>query len=153
MWSLAVHRHQKQSPQKCIFDAKGCQITKVGTKKISSKKSRNFKILSYRNVIYLKRKLRTCTIQIHKQKVQFLKGNHFFLKFLKFSHHSWGRPKIFEVMFFEVFKKKFKKWLYQGLSKVARNKLRKLQQIWSFHLRATGDRLRVRAQCAPPRVR
>ena len=78
LWSLAFHIHQTQSPQKCIFDAKGCRMTKVSAEKFSHKKGQNFKILSYRNNIYLKRKLRTCAIQIHQEKVQFCKENFFF---------------------------------------------------------------------------
>ena len=74
-----------------------------------------------------------------------------YFQFFWFSRYGQGWPKIFNVKFFEVFKKKLKKWLYQGLSKVERNKLRKWQQFWSFHLRATTDWIRIRApKCQPP---
>ena len=39
----------------------------------SSQKRSKFQILSYRCVIYLKRKLRTCTIKIQPEKVRFLR--------------------------------------------------------------------------------
>ena len=40
--------------------------------------------MSYRSVIYLKRKLRTCTIMIQPEKVGFLEKKRFFFDFLIF---------------------------------------------------------------------
>ena len=44
----------------------------------------NFQILSYRNVMYLKRKLRTCRIQIQEEKVGFIWKNWIFFHFCEF---------------------------------------------------------------------
>ena len=59
-------------------------MTKVSAEKFSRKKGQNFKIFSYSNNIYLKRKLRTCTIQIHQEKIQFFRENYFFFDFFDF---------------------------------------------------------------------
>ena len=59
-------------------------MTKVSAEKFSRKKGQNFKILSYRNNIYLKRKLRTCAIQIHQEKYNFLEKIIFFFNFFDF---------------------------------------------------------------------
>ena len=61
-----------------------------------SNRVKKVKILSFRNVIYLKRKQRTCTIQIQVKKVWFF-GNFFF----KLFDLSWS--KIFSVEIFETF--------------------------------------------------
>ena len=62
----------------------------VGDEKFSRKKKSKLKILSYINVIYLKRKLRTCTIQIQVEKVQIPAKKIFFLIFSIFA--SFSRP-------------------------------------------------------------
>ena len=86
------------------------------------------------------------------RKSTILNKKKYFFQFFRFSRHGQGWLKIFDVKFFKVFKKEINKWLYQGLAKVERNKVRKWQQFWSFSLRATRDQLLVRAQSAPPHV-
>ena len=80
--------------------------------------------MSYRRVIYLKRKLRTYTKQIQPEKIRFFAKKGIFFNFFDFSRHARGPPEIFDVHFFESFKKKFQKWLYWGLSDIERNKVK-----------------------------
>ena len=46
-----------------------------------------------------------------------------FFNFFNFSRHARGPPKIFDVQFSKIFKKKFKKWLLLDLSIMERNKV------------------------------
>ena len=81
---MAFQKYQKQPSQYYTFDARARRITKVGDEKFSRKKKSKLKILSYINVIYLKRKLRTCTIQIQVEKVQFPAKKIIFSDFFNF---------------------------------------------------------------------
>ena len=81
---MAFQKYQKQPSQYYILDVRACRITKVGDEKFSRKKKSKLKILSYINVIYLKRKLRTCTIQIQVEKVQFPAKKNIFSDFFNF---------------------------------------------------------------------
>ena len=81
---MAFQKYQKQPSQYYTFDARARRITKVGDEKFSRKKKSKLKILSYINVIYLKRKLRTCTIQIQVEKVQFPAKTNIFSDFFNF---------------------------------------------------------------------
>ena len=60
-------------------------------------------LLSYRSVIYLKRKLRTCTIMIQPEKVGFLEKKEIFFRFFNFSANARGPPKNFDVQFSKIF--------------------------------------------------
>ena len=91
--------------------------------KIFKQKKSKFQILSYRGDIYPKRKLRTSTIQIQPEKVWIFAKKMLFFQFFWFSRHARGPPEIFDVHFFENFKKKFQKWLYWVLSNIERNKV------------------------------
>ena len=90
----------------------------------SSQKRPKFQILSYRSVIYLKRKLRTCTIMIQPEKVGFLEKKEIFFRFFNFSANARGPPKNFDVQFSKIFKKKFQKWLLWDMSGIERNKVK-----------------------------
>ena len=90
----------------------------------SSQKRLKSQILTYRSVIYLKRKLRICTINIQPEKVGFLAKNWIFFRFSNFSPNARGPPKIFDVQFCEIFKNKFQKWLLWDLSGIERNKVK-----------------------------
>ena len=68
-WSLAVHRYPKQPPRVIIFVAMGPGMKLVIDKKILAKKSENLKKIFKTYVIYIKRKLGTCRIQIQEEKV------------------------------------------------------------------------------------
>ena len=110
-------------------------------------KFKNFQFLSYRNVLYLKRKLRTCTIQNQAEKVWFdwekLIKNQNFL----FLTQNWGRLGVFEVQFLKILKNKFKIFLSQDLDKVERNKVKKFQPFWT-HLQGTRG---ILLRSGPPR--
>ena len=85
-----------------------------------------FKIFWYMRVIYIKRKLRTCTIQIQKEKVWFFcKKSSFFEIFDFFQRGTlWCRnyqKKFF--LFFKNFKNKPQKWLSWDHSNTNRNKV------------------------------
>ena len=64
--------------------------------------------MSYRRDIYPKRKLKTCTIQIQPEKLWIFAKKIFFLQFFWFSRHARGPPEIFDVHYFEIFKKNSK---------------------------------------------
>ena len=70
----------------------------------SSQKRSKFQILSYRSVIYLKRKLRTYTIKIQPEKVRFLAKKYIFFRFFDFLPNARGPPKIFDAQFSNTFK-------------------------------------------------
>ena len=76
--------------------------------KFSCKNMSKFKIFWYMRVIYIKRKLRTCTIQIQKEKVWFFPKKKFFLIFSIF--FPKGGPFYVEIVknFFSVFQKFWK---------------------------------------------
>ena len=76
--------------------------------KIFKQKKSKFQILSYRRDIYPKRKLRTSTIQIQPEKVWIFAKKKYFFQFFWFSRHARGPPEIFDVHFFESFKKNSK---------------------------------------------
>ena len=68
-WSLAVHRYPKQPPRVIIFAAMGPGMKLVMDENFLAKKNENLKIFWKTYVIYIKRKLRTCRIQIQEEKV------------------------------------------------------------------------------------
>ena len=68
-WSLAVHRYPKKPPGVIIFAAMEPGMKLVIDKDFLAKKSENLKIFFKTYVIYIKRKLRTCRIQIQEEKV------------------------------------------------------------------------------------
>ena len=90
----------------------------------SSQKRSKFQILSYKSVLYLKRKLRTCTMQIQLKKVIFIAKKEIFFRFSDFSPKARGPLKIFDVQFSDIFKKKFQKLVLWDLSGIERNKVR-----------------------------
>ena len=68
-WSLAVHRYPKQPPRVIIFAALGPGMKLVIDENFLAKKNENLKFFCKTYVIYIKRKLRTCRIQIQEEKV------------------------------------------------------------------------------------
>ena len=71
-WSLAVHRYPKQPPRVIIFAAMGPGMKLVIAKNFLAKKNENLKFFCKTYVIYIKRKLRTCRIQIQEERVWFI---------------------------------------------------------------------------------
>ena len=84
-----------------------------------------FKILSFKGVMHLKRKLRTCTIQIELEKVGFVSKKMKNFKIFRFSPNARGPPKIFNVQFFQFFEKQTPKLAFWDLANMERNKVRK----------------------------
>ena len=86
-----------------------------------------FKIFGYMRVIYIKRKLRTCTIQIQKEKVWLFEKKNFFFEIFDFFSKGgtlWCRnrqKKIFQ--FFKNFENEPQKWLLWDYSNINRNKV------------------------------
>ena len=79
--------------------------------KIFNQKRSKFEIFRYLRVIYLKRKLRTCTLLIQKEKVWFFAKEQLFLKFLIFFFK--GRTLWCQNCFFFKFFKNLKKRIPQ----------------------------------------
>ena len=84
-----------------------------------------FKILSFKGVMHLKWKLRTCTIQIELEKVGFISKKTKNFKIFRFSPKARGPPKIFDVKFFQFFEKQTPKLAFWDLANMERNKVRK----------------------------
>ena len=122
--------------------------------KFSSKKKSKFQILSYRRDIYPKRKLRTSTIQIQPEKVWIFAKKIFFFQFFWFSRHARGPPEIFDVHFFESFKKNSKNGFtgsYQTLKGTKSWILVNLAQIlWKWQ--TVFDRLGHNGPPPPPGI-
>ena len=70
-WSLPVHTYQKQTFLMIILAMRG-QGKNLVIDRNSIVKKRKFEILTKTHVIYIKRKLRTCKIQIQVEKVWFV---------------------------------------------------------------------------------
>ena len=81
-----------------------------------------FKILSFKGVMHLRWKLRTYTIQIELEKVEFVSEKINFFEIFWFSPNAQGPPKIFDVQFFE---KQTPKLAFWDLANMERNKVRK----------------------------
>ena len=108
-WSLPVHTYQKQTFLMIILAMRG-QGKNLVIDRNSIVKKRKFEILTKTHVIYIKRKLRTCKIQIQVEKVWFVtkkleKNN--FQKFFFKGGTLWCRnnQKIFFLIFqnFKIF--------------------------------------------------
>ena len=99
-WSLAVHRYPKQPPRVIIFAAMGPGMKLVIDGNFLAEKNENLKFFCKTYVIYIKRKLRTCRIQIQEEKVWFLfkkdKKKYIFLNFFWCQN---GQKKFFFSIF------------------------------------------------------
>ena len=84
-----------------------------------------FKILSFKGVMHLKWKLRTCTIQIELEKEGFVSKKMKIFKIFLFSPNARGPPKILDVNFFQFFEKQTPKLAFWDLANMERNKGRK----------------------------
>ena len=113
-----------------------------------------FKIFWYMRVIYIKRKLRTCTIQIQREKVWFFPKKKFFLIFSIFFSKGgtlWcrNRQKRF-FPFFKNFKNKTQKWLSWDHSNINRNKVMNFGGRSSYPAKTARLFMVIRAIMAPP---
>ena len=148
-WSLAVHRYPKQPPRVIIFAAMGPGMKLVIDGNFLAEKNENLKFFCKTYVIYIKRKLRTCRIQIQEEKVWFFYKKKKNIFFKNFSDVRTVKKKFF-FDFFEIFNFFFWKMPQGVLGNVKRNKVVKYELIWSVLRGVTHDHLRVRAHCVPP---
>ena len=95
-WSFPIHTYQKQLFLITILAVKGHGKNLVIDRN-SIVKNVNLKILTKTHVIYLKRKLRTCKMQIHVEKVWFV---------AKKMEKNNFQKKIFKIEFFSFFSNK-----------------------------------------------
>ena len=127
-WSLAVHRYPKQPPRVIIFAAIGPGMKLVIAENFSAKKNENLKFFCKTYVIYIKRKLRTCGIQIQEEKVWFmskkLKKNFFSIFFL-----CQNGQKIF---FFSIFSKFSNFFLKNGPRGPRKFEKKQSHEIWAY---------------------
>ena len=99
-WSLAVHRYPKQPPRVIIFAAMGPGMKLVIDGNFLAEKNENLKFFCKTYVIYIKRKLRTCRIQIQEEKVWFL-----FKKEKKIFFWIFSDVRTVKKIFFFIFSK------------------------------------------------
>ena len=114
----------------------------------------NFKIFWYIRVICIKRKLRTCTIQIQKEKVWFFEKKYFFWNFWFFSKGGtlwWRNRRKNFFPFFKNFENKPQKWLSWDHSNINRNKVMNFGGRSSYPAETARPFTVVRAIMAPPR--
>ena len=91
--------------------------------KIFMQKYVKIKFFLYMRVIYIKRKLRPCTIQIQKEKVWFFAKRKFFFEIFDFFTLWCQNRQKFFFPFFKNFKNKPQKWLSWNHSNINRNKV------------------------------
>ena len=117
--------------------------------KIFMQKYVKIKFFLYMRVIYIKRKLRTCTIQIQKEKVWFFPKKIFFDIFDFFPKGGWNRQKNF-FPFFKNFKNKTQKWLSWDHSNINRNKVMNFGGHCPYPVETARLFMVIRAIMAPP---
>ena len=154
-WSFPIHTYQKQPFLMIILAVRGRGKNLVIDRN-SIVKNENFEIFTKTHVIYIKRKLRTCKMQIQVEKVWFvtkkMEKNNFEKKNFK-GGTLWsrnGRKKKFP--FFKFSKFFFEKWLQWDVANVDRNKVMKFELISSIHREITRDHLPGGVRWTPPRV-
>ena len=101
--------------------------------------------------MYLKRKLRTCTIKIQPEKVIFIQKKIIFFRFFNFLPKAQGPLKIFDAQFPKIFKNKLQKWLLGDLSGMERNKVRKFCEPSPSPSGTAVGFMVIRVKLTPPR--
>ena len=154
-WSFPIHTYQKQPFLMIILAVRGRGKNLVIDRN-SIVKNENFEIFTKTHVIYIKRKLRTCKMQIQVEKVWFvtkkMEKNNFEKKNFK-GGTLWsrnGRKK--KIPFFKFSKFFFEKWLQWDVENVERNKVMKFELIWSIHRGIKRDHLQGVVRWTTPRV-
>ena len=146
-WSLAVHRYPKQPPRVIIFAAMGPGMKLVIDKTFLAKK-RKFEIFCKTYAIYINRRLRTCRIQIHKEKVWFVfkkEKKSIFFDFFPMSERS-------KKFFFSIFSKISTFFLKNGPRGPRKFEKKQSHEIWAYlerPQRRHANHLLVRAHCHP----
>ena len=101
-WSLAVHRYPKKPPGVIIFAAMEPGMKFIIDGNFSAKKMKIWNSFCKTYVLYIKKKLRTCRIQIQEEKVWFLFKKDKKMYFFEFFLMSEQSKKIF-FWFFQNF--------------------------------------------------
>ena len=110
----------------------------------------NCQFWSYRQVIYIKKLLRSYWLQIWKKNVHFLAKKRFWTVFVK-NYHFWRRTKILTLVFFEGKSKNHKKLLYQRKVGILIVKVKKFGVVWYIPLEMTAKSARGGSmQTLPP---
>ena len=141
-WSFPIHIYQKQPFLMIILAVRGRGKNLVIDRN-SIVKNEKLKILTKTHVIYLKRKLRTCKMQIQVEKVWFVtkkmeKNNFEKKKFSKGGPFEVGTVEK-KIQFFKFSKFFFEKWLQWDVANIDRNKVMKFELISSIHREITRD--------------
>ena len=128
-WSLAVHRYPIKPHFLSIFKARGPGMKLINDRNLKAKKMKIWIKFWKIYVIYIKRKLRTCRIQIQDEKVWFFEEKTQILKLFRFWSKGgtlWFRGEKFT--FFE-----FSKFSIFFLKMASRGKCYKKQshEIWA----------------------
>ena len=148
-WSLAVHRYPKQPPRVIILAAMGPGMKLVIDGNFLAEKNENLKFFCKTYVIYIKRKLRTCRIQIQEEKVWFLFKKEKNIFFWIFSDVRTVKKNFF-FRFFQNFQNFFWKMAQGILGNVKRNKVMKYELIMGILPEVTLDHLYVHVDSIPP---
>ena len=97
-------------------------------------KNKNLKIFTKTHVIYLKRTLRTCRMQIQVEKAWFVTK-----KWKKLILKKKPERLKKKIPFFKFSKFFFEKWLQWDVANIDRNKVMKFELISSIHREITRD--------------
>ena len=110
----------------------------------------NRQFLSYRQVIYIKRFVRSHWLQIWKKNVLFVaKKKRFWTTFVK-NHHFWRRTKFLTLVFFQGKSKNHKKILYQRKLGMLIVKVKKFGVVWYIPFEMTAKSARGGTVRYPP---
>ena len=127
-WSLAVHRYPKQPPRVIIFAAMGPGMKLVIDGNFLAEKNENLKFFCKTYVIYIKRKLRTCRIQIQEEKVWFLFKKEKKIFFWIFSDVRTVKKNFF----FSIFSKFSTFFLKNGLRGPRKFEKKQSYEVWAY---------------------
>ena len=154
-WSFPIHIYQKQ-PFLMITLAMRGHGKNLVIDRNSIVKNENLKIFTKTHVIYLKRKLRTCKMQIQVEKVWFvtkkMEKNNFEKKKFQRGDPLMSERSKKKFPFFKISKFFFEKWLQWDVANVERNKLMKFELISSIHRGIMRDHLPGGVRWTPSHV-
>ena len=152
--SFPIHTYQKQPFLMIILAVRGRGKNLVIDRN-SIVKNENLKIFTKTHVIYLKRKLRTCKMQIQVEKVWFvtkkMEKKNWKKKFQRGDPLKSERLKK-KIPFFKFSNFFFEKWLQWDVANIDRNKVMKFELISSIHQEITRDNQSGGVFLTPPHV-
>ena len=125
-------------------------MTKVKKSNFPSQIRSKFQILSYTSVLYLKRKMRTCTMMIQPEKVGFLEKKEIFFDFLIFQPMLEDPLKILTFNFPKFPKQNSKNGLLWDMSGIERNKVKNFGEPCPCPSETAEEFMVVRCFLPPP---